>query len=511
MKPGRPNTRSMGGFVAVAALATACSSHRPETRPGTPAQSSEQVSVATPAPPVTRDDSFRDQRPTALERIGPFMAPAPSQRRLTNGVPVLVVENHQVAMVAIEVMIKTGTNAEPIAKAGLSTLVASTLVEGTQGRTALQFAEEFENLAAELSARSEQSSTRIHLHCLSETLDAALDLLADALQHPAFRTQDVERMRGLQLTRLRHKRSTPDALARDEMNRLLYGPKHPGGQPVGGTETSVKALTRRDLVSFFEAWYRPNNAVISVAGDVTDSVVQVLSEKLAKWKPKRLRTLRLPPLPKLASRTINMLDVPGATQSQIWVGGRLFPADHPDALALQVGNLILGGLFTSRLNHNLREEKGYSYGVFSATALGPTTGTLIAQGGVISKNTVEALVEYEKELVRFSTGELSDEELAQAKAALIGRLPSRLETNDAVAEAMSSLVLTRLPLDYFQTLASRTSKLTKEEVARAARKYVAPKQWPVVVVGPIRSEQDRIRKLGMGPVELRPLVFAARP
>ncbi len=244
---------------------------------------------------------------------------------------------------------------------------------------------------------------------------------------------------------------------------------------------------------------------------MTDSVVQVLSEKLAKWKPKPLRTLRLPPLPKLVSRTINMIDVPGATQSQIWVGGRLFPADHPEALAVQGGNLSLGGLFTSRLNHNLREEKGYSYGVFSATALGPTTGTLIAQGGVISKNTVEALVEYEKELVRFSTGELSDEELAQAKAALIGRLPSRLETNDAVAEAMNSLVLTRLPLDYFQTLASRTSKLTKEEVARTAKKYVVPRQWPVVVVGPIRSEQDRIRKLGMGPVELRPLAIAARP
>src|SRR5258707_14047319 len=148
---------------------------------------------------------------------------------------------------------------------------------------------------------------------------------------------------------------------------------HLRGQPVGGTKTSVKALTRRYLVSFFEAWYLPNNAVISVAGDVTDSVVQVLSEKLAKWRPKPLRTLRLPPLPKLVSRTINMIDVPGATQSQIWVGGRLFPADHPEALAVQVGNLSLGGLFTSRLNHNLCEEKGYSYGVFSATPLGPTT------------------------------------------------------------------------------------------------------------------------------------------
>ena len=514
MKPRRPTTRSMGWFAAVAAVAAvACSSRRPEIRPGqTPAQRSAQVPVATPAPPATGDDSFRAQKPPPLERISPFMAPAPSQRRLTNGVPVLIVENHQVPIVSIDVMIKTGTNGDPVAKAGLSTLVASTLTEGTQSRTALQFAEELENLAAELSARSEQSSTRIHLHCLSETLDAALGLLADTLQHPAFRTEDVERMRGLQLTRLRRKRSTPDALARDEMNRLLYGPKHPWGQPVGGTETSVKALNRRDLVSFFETWYRPNNAIISVAGDVTtELVVQALSEKLAKWRPKPLRTLRLPPLPKLASRTINMLDVPGTTQSQIWVGGRLFPADHPDALALQVGNLILGGLFTSRLNHNLREEKGYSYGVFSVATLGPTSGTLIAQGGVISKNTVEALVEYEKELVRFSTGELSDEELAQAKAALIGRLPSRLETNDAVAEAMNSLVLTRLPLDYFQTLASRTSKLTKEEVARAAKKYVAPKQWPVVVVGPIRSEQDRIRKLGMGPVELRPLAMAARP
>jgi zinc protease len=488
------------------AYAVGCSSTQPQVRSGEPAQA--QSSIQEPV----ADDGFRAQKPPPLERVSPFMAPVPSQQQLTNGVPVLVVENHQVPIISIEVMIKTGTNGEPVAKAGLSTLVASTLTEGTQRRTASKFAEDLENLAAELSARSEQSSTRIHLHCLSETLDAALDLLADALEHPAFRTEDIERMRGLQLTRLRHKRSTPDALAHDEMNRLLYGSKHPWGQPLGGTENSVKGLTRRDLVSFFETWYRPNNAVISVAGDVTaDAMMHALSEKLAKWKGKPLPARRLPQLPKLATRTVNMVDVSGATQSQIWAGGRVFPANHPDALALQAGNMILGGLFTSRLNHNLREEKGYSYGVFSVAALGPTSGTLIAEGGVISKNTVEALVEYERELERFSTGEFSNEELAQAKAALIGRLPSRLETNDAVADAINSLVLNQLPLDYFQTLASRTSKLTNEEVARVVKKYVAPRQWPVVVVGPIRNEQDRIRKLGLGPVELRPPAFASRP
>jgi len=487
----------------------ACTASRPERKaevPGAPVQAS------APAAALTPDEGFRAQKPPPLQRTSHFLAPVPTQRRLKNGASVLVVENHQVPLVSIEVMIKTGVSGEPVAKAGLSTLVASALTEGTQSRSASQFAEELENLAAELASHTEQSSTRIHLHCLSETLEPALDLLADAVQHPAFRPDDVERVRGLQLTTLRHKRSTPEALARDEMDRRLYGPKHPWGQPVGGTERSVQALAREDLVSFHMAWYRPNNAVISVAGDVsTDEVVKALDEKLATWKAKPVPALRLPTLPNLGARSIGMLEVPGATQSQIWVGGRLFPADHPDALSVQVGNLILGGLFTSRLNQNLREDKGYSYGVFSITTLGPRTGTLIAAGGVISKNTVEALVEYEKELERFSKGDFTEEELSQAKAAWIGRLPTRLETNDAVAEAMNSLALSRLPLDYFQTLPSRTARLGKEEVARAIRKYVAPRQWPVVVVGPVQADEDRIRQLGLGPVELRPLTVASRP
>jgi len=506
-------TKVFRGFAALAAFAiaqVACSTSRPEQK--AEAAPGAQVQASAPAAALTPDEGFRAQKPPPLQRISRFMPPVPTQRRLKNGVPVLVVEDHQVPLVSIEVMIKTGVNGEPVAKAGLSTLVASTLTEGTASRTASQFAEELENLAAEISARSEQSSTRIHLHCLSETLKPALDLLADAVQRPAFRGDDLERMRGLQLTTLRHKRSTPEALARDEMDRRLYGPRHPWGQPVGGTERSVQALSRQDLVSFHEVWYRPNNAVISVAGDVsTDEVVKALDEKLATWKAKPIRALQLPKFPSLAARSISMMEVSGATQSQIWVGGRLFRADNPDALPVQVGNLILGGLFTSRLNQNLREDKGYSYGVFSITTLGPTTGTLIAVGGVISKNTVEALVEYEKELERFSNGDFTDQELSQAKAAWIGQLPSRLETTDAVAGAMNSLMLNRLSLDYFQALPSRTSRLGKDEVAGAIRKYVAPRQWPVVVVGPIQADQDRIRQLGLGPVELRPLTVASRP
>ncbi|HME90295.1 MAG TPA: pitrilysin family protein [Myxococcaceae bacterium] len=497
-----PMLRGSAVFAALAIAQLSCSGTRPERKAETPSG----AKVEAPAPAAfTPDEGFRSQKPPPLQRVSSFQAPVPTERRLKNGLSVLVVENHEVALVSIEVMIKTGVNGEPVNKAGLSTLVASTLTEGTQSRSASQFAEQLENLAAELSARSEQSATRIHLRCLSETLQPAMDLLADAVQHPAFRPQDLERARALQLTMLRQKRSTPEALARDEMDLRLYGSKHPWGQPVGGTEPSVQALTRQDLVSFFQAWYRPNNAVISVAGDVnTDQVVKALDEKLAGWKAKPVRALRLPSLPGLAARSISTLEVSGATQSQIWVGGRLFPANHRDALPVQVGNLILGGLFTSRLNRNLREDKGYSYGVFSITTLGPTTGTLIAAGGVVSKNTVEALVEYEKELEKFSNGDFTDEELTQAKAALIGRLPSRLETNDAVAGAMNSLVLNRLPLDYFQTLPSQTARLGKDEVARAIRKYVAPRQWPVVVVGPIQADQDRIRQLGLGPVASRP-------
>ena len=338
----------------------------------------------------------------------------------------------------------------------------------------------------------------------------ALDLLADLVQNPAFRKEDVERVRGLKLTQLEQKKASIGALANDEANRILYGDQHPWGQPSGGTPQSIGAITSDDLAKYHDAWWVPNNAVIAVSGDIkTAEVVKLLDKAFAGWKAKPLSKVTLPALPNLTERSIDAVEKPTATQSQVWVVGRLFPASSPDAVTMRLANLILGGFFTSRLNMNLREKHGYSYGVRSGANLMRNTGSLTAAGGIVAKNTVDALGEYEKELTIFSSGEVTDEELAAAKELFIRSVPSSLETNDAVASAMTNLVSLKLPLDNYKTLAARTLKVTKQDVARVARKWITPARFPVVIVGPVGQSKDALDKLGFGKVTLVPAASGA--
>ena len=191
--------------------------------------------------------------------------------------------------------------------------------------------------------------------------------------------------------------------------------------------------------------------------------------------------------------------------------GRLFKATDPDAIPMRVANLTLGGLFTSRLNMNLRERHGYTYGVGSSVSLLRRSGTFSARGGIVAKNTVEAVAEYENELQTFSNGEVSAEELSSSKEALVRGLPAALETNDAVAGAMGNLVSLGLPLDYYRTFAAKVEKVSRADVRRVVRKWITPARWPVVIVGPVEQSKEALEKLNLGPVSIAPAVPGGKP
>ncbi len=476
-----------------------------------PAAASAPVAQAPPAvqpapePPLAPDQPFRAQRPAPLAVQPHFEPPVPAQKKLKNGARVLIVENHQVPLVAIDVRFLHGIDADPAGRPGLAEFVADTVDEGTRTRPAAKLAEEIENLAARLSAGASLEATTVHLNCLTETLPQAVDLLADVVQNPAFRTEDVERVRVLRLTGLQQKKASIGALAGDEVARVLFGDAHPWGKPSGGTPESIAAITPGELVEFHQAWWVPNNAVISISGDVKPvEIVKLLDEKFAGWKPRPLPALKLPALPKLPARSIDALEKPAATQSQVWVVGRLFKATDPDAIPLRVANMTLGGLFTSRLNMNLREAHGYSYGVSSRLSLMRSGGTFAASGGIVAKNTVDAVREYEIELTRFSDGVVTDAELAAAKEALVRGLPSSLETNDAVSGAMGNLVSLGLPLDYYKTLPARIAAVKQADIKRVVHKWLKPAQWPLVIVGPVGPSKADLEKLDLGPVTIAP-------
>jgi zinc protease len=469
------------------------------------AQVAQPAPNAEPEPPLMPEQPFRDVRPAALAVQPHFEAPVPLQRKLKNGARVLIVENHSVPLIAIDVRFLHGVDADPPDKPGLAEFVADTVDEGTRTRPADKLAGEIEDLAAHLGAGAGLESTTVHLNCLTETLPRALELLADVVQNPAFRKEDVERVRTLRLTGLAQKASSIGALAGDEAAKVLFGPSHPWGQPSGGTPQSVASITPEDLIQFHAAHWVPNDAVISVSGDVKPAeIVALLDKQFAQWKARPVPRRALPKVPKLAQRRIDGLDKPNATQSQVWVVGRLFKASDRDAIPLRVANLTLGGLFTSRLMQNLREKHGYSYGVYSRLSLLKDSGTFVASGAIVAKNTADAVAEYEAELQKFAREGVTADELASAKEALIRSLPSALETNDAVAGAMGNLVSLGLPLDYYQTLPARIARVTAQDVKRVSAKWIKPADWPVVVVGPLEQARTALEKLGVGPVSVSP-------
>jgi len=495
-------TKTPVSALALAALlALACASPKEAVRPPSPAAAAP---AGPPPTPETPDAAFRASKPPPLPTQPHFEAPVPAETRLANGVRLLVVENHAVPLVSLEVLVGTGVDAEPAGKGGIASFVASMLTEGTKRYPALTFAAKVEDLAARLGAGADLESSRVRLNCLTETLPQALDLLAEALTAPAFRPQDVERVRGLFLTGLLQKKGSPSALARDAAARILYGAEHPWGRPAGGTPETVKAIARADLVRFHRDWYRPGNAIISVSGDTTLAEMRkLLDGKLTGWKSRPVPHLGLPPFPKIDRRTVTLVDKPGTSQSQVWVVERLFKATDPDRVPMVVANNILGGLFGSRLNQELREKKGYSYGVGSFPRLGRTSGSFTAAGGIQTRFTAEAIAAFEKELETFSSGPLREGELEKSKEAIIRGLPAALETNDAVSGSIATVAFTGLPLDWYRQVPERVARVDAKEVARVAQKYLRPERMPVVVVGPRSEVEEKIRALGLGPVEVR--------
>jgi zinc protease len=473
-----------------------------------PAAQTAQVAPA----PLMPDAPFRAEQPRPLAQQPRFNPPVPAQRRLKNGARVLIVENHSLPLVAIEIRFLHGIDADPKDKPGLAEFVSDMVDEGTRTRSATKLAEEIEDLAAHLGAGASLETANVHLNCLTETLPDALELMADVVQHPAFRPEDVERVRVLKLTGLEQKKANTGALAADQAARILYGPDHPWGQPSGGTPESVASIRPADLSAFHARYWVPNDAVISVAGDVKAAeIVRLLDEKFASWRPQPLPSSALPPLPTLARREIVALEKPGTTQAQVWVVGHLFKATDPDAIPMRVANMTLGGLFTSRLNMNLREKHGYSYGVGSSVSLMRRTGSFSARGGIVAQNTVEAVAEYENELQKFSNGQVTGTELAAAKEALVRGLPAALETNDSVSTAMANLVSLGLPLDYYRTFAARVGKVSQSDVKRVVTKWIMPARWPVVIVGPVAQSKEALEKLNLGPVSIAPAVPGGKP
>jgi zinc protease len=322
--------------------------------------------------------------------------------------------------------------------------------------------------------------------------------------HPAFTEADIKRVKQERLGQIAQALDDPATVGQHVASRVIFGEKHPWGFPGEGTVKSIKGVTRKNLVAWHAGAFRPSNAAIFVVGDVTAAQLQpLLAERFGSWKDSAAPKPRTRVLPKGGDRMVTVVDKPDAPQSQIWIGEVGVASGDKDIFSVRVMNNILGGSFNSRLNGNLRTEHAYSYGVGSFFDTHREAGPFFAEGGVVSGKTAEALGEFLRELTKMQSGEVSDDELSDAKAALVHYVPSRLATDEHAAQAYATAWAHGLPKDYYATFQERVEAVTKDDVARAARERLHPERMAIVVVGPKAQIEAGLSAMHVGRVELR--------
>jgi predicted Zn-dependent peptidase len=430
--------------------------------------------------------------------------PTWTKTQLSNGATLIVSERHNLPLVSFSITFLGGSNQfEPADRRGVAAMTASMLTEGTTTKSGDQISDALQLLGTGVGANVSGEDGSINFVSTAKNFDATLAIVADMMLNSTFPADALERLRGRTLVNLTQAKDQPTVVGAQVFAKILYGNEHPYGQRT--TETSVKAITRDDVVAFHKAYFQPGRAIITVVGDTTTAKAKASVEKaLAAWaKAGEKPSIDYPKVPELQPAKIYLVDKPGAAQAVFNIGLPGPPRNTPDYFALQVLNTILGGQFQSRLNANIREQKGYSYGVNSNYAYGRGPGPFRAGGSIFIAKTDAALVEFMKEL-KGIVGEkpITDEEIKTAKESLIQGLPQRFSSVSAISGAITSLVVLGLPDDYFQTYATKVSAVTKEDLLRVAKKYIDLNHLAIVIVGDRSVVEGPLKATGIAPITM---------
>jgi predicted Zn-dependent peptidase len=427
----------------------------------------------------------------------------PIQRfTLSSGLEVALMEKHEVPLVQINLIIKTGSSMEPAGKKGLATMTANMLDEGAGDRSSLELADAVDFLGADLFSSAGYHTTVVGLFTPLSKLDSAMMLLADVALRPTFPVKELDRLKKERLTRFLQWRDQPQAISSIVFSKMLFGTRHPYGTTTLGDEASVRSLRVSDLQRFHRQHYRPNNAMVVVVGDVVPERIQtMLEEAFGEWKGGSLVSANWPQISQVEQRVVYLVDKPGSAQSVIRIGRIGVERTTPDYFELQVLNTVLGGSFTSRLNQNLREEHGYTYGAGSAFDMRPLAGPFLAASAVQTDVTDKALLEFMKELGDILKP-IPDEELERAKNYVALGYPEGFQSVGQIASRLGEVLLYRLPSDYFNTYIPSVLQVNGDEVTRAAHTYLDPAKVIITVVGDKAAIEKGIRALNLGRVEV---------
>jgi len=430
-------------------------------------------------------------------------APEVHRRTLANGLELWTVERHDLPIVNAVLTVRAGA-ANDGTEAGLATVTAGLLSQGSTTRNAPDFARAVEQLGIQLNAAAGIERTTVTLQALTSTADSAFALLGELVGRPAFDSAEVERDRQLRLTALRARRDQPVVVATRVFNAEVYGENAPYGHPVDGTPASLAALTRADIARFYGEFFHPGNAVLVIVGDVTaDRAAALATAALGGWQGKAAVKEPVPSAPAPRPATVYLVDKPKAAQSEIRIGGAGAARTSPDYYALSVLNMLLGGQFSSRINLNIREKKGYTYGARSSFTFLRGPGPFMASGGVVTAKTDSSLVEFMRELVDIRGNRpATQSEVDFAAGSIVRAYPRRLETSAGVAGELADLAYFGLPPSELVDYQKKIGAVTTADVDRVARKYLQPGQFVTVVVGDLAAIQSGVEALKYGTVQV---------
>ncbi len=447
-----------------------------------------------------KDQAKTDAQAALLPKAGPipkFNLPPIEKTKLSNGLELWMVEQNELPIVSMNLVLKTGTANEPDDRTGVAGFTTSLLDDGTKTRSAVDIANQLQSIGAFVNAGGSWDSTTVSMQTLTKNLDKALDIYSDVIVNPTFPEKEFTSLRGRSLVGLRQQKANPNAIANIAYNKVLYG-SHPYGRD--STEATLNAISRDDLVKYYDSTFRPNNGVLIVVGKYDKAALKSkLEDAFAGWKPGDVSLKSLPPTKQLDKTGIYLVDRPNSAQSVVSIGQVGIDRMNPDYFPVVIMNSILGGAITSRISMNLREDKGYTYGANSGLQYRRGAGPFRAGGDIQTAVTKEAVIEFMKELNGIRGGiPITAKELDYNKQSLIRRYPSAFETVGGISGQLSNLVVYGLPGTYFNDYISKINAVTLDDVNRVAKQYLDPSKMAIVIVGDRKVIEPGLKELGFG-------------
>jgi zinc protease len=436
----------------------------------------------------------------------PYHFPSFRRHTLPNGLGIIVAPMRRYPITTVLAMVDVGATSDPRGREGLSSLLASTLSEGTATMDALTLADRLEQVGSTLDAGCDWDSTVVQLSALPSRLDDAVAVLAEVLQAPSFPADEIDRLLSERMAQIAQARIDPRSLADRAFEHVAYAPSSRFMLSAGGNRPSVGRLDRESLLAHHRAWFSPKATTVIVVGDIDDdAAVALVARHLGEWQGASPTRPVLDTTARHTTRTLTVVPMPDAAQAELRIGHPSVPRVHPDYFPLSLMNAVLGGLFSSRINLNLREAHGWTYGAHSGFDWRRQSSPFSVSTAVATDVTADAVRETLLEIDRIREAPITESELSLAISYLDGVFPIRYETTSAVAGALANMHVFGLPDDYFDTYRSSVRAVTADAILRVARTHLAPERLQIVVAGDADPLRSTLAALELGDVTTLPV------